>query len=334
MLLTDPKTSKVEALKTGGIAAGAIVALYALWLNDRRRRVEEQRQRVERDRHELESARTEHDRERVSDERFARAVELLGHETSQVRVGALLALVGLARSRPEYTQTVLDVLCSCLRQPFKHTRYNLVESGQRPKWALDGDENDHELQVRLTALRLITDLLPSGEDAPAYDLDLTGAVLEYVNFSGKTIGTLTLRWAKLYRSTSLSGCRVLGSAWFTGAKVWGWFNAAGLDCHARVWFSGFEANWQVDLTGATFRGDHKFSGATFHDALKLGGATFAVPPDLSEVSVRGDLDLTATGLDADKAAGMTVALGRETRLPSHCVVERRDGGVGVVVPQR
>jgi hypothetical protein len=63
-LLTDPNTSRSDALKTGGLAGGAVVALYALWLNDRRRRVEEDRQEIERRRHELEMRRTEQDRDR------------------------------------------------------------------------------------------------------------------------------------------------------------------------------------------------------------------------------------------------------------------------------
>jgi hypothetical protein len=88
LLVADRAAGMAEALKTGGLAGGAVVVLYGLWLNDRRRRVEEERQRVE-------SGRAEHDRERVAYERFARAVELLGHEADQVRVGALHALVGL-----------------------------------------------------------------------------------------------------------------------------------------------------------------------------------------------------------------------------------------------
>src|SRR5207249_1088850 len=61
-LLADPQTSHADALRTGGLAAGAVVALYALWLNDRRRKVEEGRQQVERERHELELLRAERDR--------------------------------------------------------------------------------------------------------------------------------------------------------------------------------------------------------------------------------------------------------------------------------
>ncbi len=132
-LLTDPATSRSDALKTGGLAGGAVVALYALWLNDRRRRVEEARQVIEQQRHDV-------DRERISDERFAKSVELLGHEADQVRVGALHALAGLARTRPEYRQTVLDVLCSYLRRPFTHGRYSGLEGTS---------EQERELQVRL-----------------------------------------------------------------------------------------------------------------------------------------------------------------------------------------
>ncbi len=93
-LLTGSDIDRGEALKTGGLAAGSVVALYALWLNDRRRRVDEERQDLERQRQELESRRAEHDRERAADERFLRAVELLGNEADQVRVGALHALAG------------------------------------------------------------------------------------------------------------------------------------------------------------------------------------------------------------------------------------------------
>jgi hypothetical protein len=82
LLLVEPTASKAEAIKTGGLAGGAVIALYALRLNDRRRRTEEAR-------HELES-------EKVADERFARSVELLGNEADQVRVGALHALAWLA----------------------------------------------------------------------------------------------------------------------------------------------------------------------------------------------------------------------------------------------
>src|SRR5438067_4125496 len=232
-LLTDPQTSHSDALKTGGLAAGAVVALYALWLNDRRRQVEEGRQKVERERHELELLRAERDRDRVTDERFAKSVELLGHDADQVRVGALHALAGVARSHPDYTQTVIDVLCSYLRRPFDNPHLD-----EEPNPEAEG-----ELQVRLTAQRLIVTLLPpAGAAEPGFDLDLTGASLEYFDLSGRKIGTLILRYASLLSSTNFDECEFTGPAWFTAAdfgkgRLSGQLRCRNACFRERAWFS-------------------------------------------------------------------------------------------------
>lgn len=236
--LVEPATSQVEALKAGGLAAASIVALYGLWLNDRRRRVEERRQA-------LEDRRTEHDRERVADERFAKSLDLLGHAGDQVRVGAMHALANLARSRPDYTQTVLDVLCAYLRRPHNA-------------------EDELENQVRKTAQRLVSALLPpAGSDGPDYELDLTGATLEYLDLSKKRIGELTLRRAQLFRATALYGADIRGDAWFTATHSHYRVVAHGMTFHRKAWFSGFRSDGPVDFTGARFLGETKFTGAEF-----------------------------------------------------------------------
>ncbi|MGV9293649.1 pentapeptide repeat-containing protein [Amycolatopsis sp. NPDC003676] len=269
-LLTDPATSRSEALKTAGLAGGAVAALYALWLNDRRRRVEEARQVIEQQRHDV-------DRERISDERFAKSVELLGHEADQVRVGALHALAGLARTRPEYRQTVLDVLCSYLRRPFIHGRYEGVDVTP---------EEERELQVRLTAQRLIRDLLPlSDVDGPGPDLDLTGAVLEYFDLSHRRIGGLLLRHASLYSSTNLSGCVFTGQAYFTAAgtgpgRLVGVFRCRNTTFQDRAWFSGTEFSERTNFSDTTFAGRTTFKGATFAKEVLFDGATFADSDEL------------------------------------------------------
>ncbi|HKS48693.1 MAG TPA: pentapeptide repeat-containing protein [Amycolatopsis sp.] len=226
-LLTDSRVSTADALKTGGLAGGAIIALYALWLNDRRRRSDEMRQ-------EIELTRVRQDRERVSDERFAKAIELLGNDADQVRVGALYALAGLARSRPEYARTTIDVLCSYLRRPFTHPSYEIrpgdpdqadVEPDQ--PWTPEGiTAADRERQVRLTAQRLIAELLPDVGATASYDLDLTEASLEYLNLSGRQLGSLTARRAKLFGMSRLNGMRVHEPALFSGAVFHGDTNLA------------------------------------------------------------------------------------------------------------
>lgn len=271
-LLTDPATSRSEALKTGGLAGGAVVALYALWLNDRRRRVEEARQVIEQQRHDV-------DRERISDERFAKSVELLGHEADQVRVGALHALAGLARTRPEYRQTVLDVLCSYLRRPFTHGRYDGKDSTP---------EQERELQVRLTAQRLVRDLLPPSDvDGPGPDLDLTGAVLEYFDLSRRRIGGLLLRHASLYSSTNLSGCVFTGQAYFTAAgtgpgRLVGLFRCRNATFLDRAWFSGTAFSERTNFSDTAFKGRTTFKGASFAKEVLFDGATFS---DSAEVQL-------------------------------------------------
>lgn len=221
-----------EAVKTGGLAAGSVVAMYALWLNDCRRRVDEQRQQ-------LETLRTEHDRERAADDRFAKAVELLGSDADQVRVGAMHALAGLARSRPDYTQTVIDVLCAYLRRPFEHPGYaepadpNRMPVTVTKEWPAERiAEANRERQVRTTAQRLIVDLLIATQGTPTrYNLDLTEAVLEYLNLGGLAVGSIVARRARLLGLTKLAGLRASGAVLFTGAVFEGrtWLDDAHYD---------------------------------------------------------------------------------------------------------
>jgi hypothetical protein len=290
LLVFDPRITGADALRTGGLAAGSVVALYALWLNDRRRRVEEQRQT-------LESRRADLDRDRVADERFARAVELLGHETDQVRVGALHALAGLARSNRDYTQTVLDVLCSYLRRPFQHPRYS---SSQR--WTPEeSDDAERQLQVRLTAQRLITELLPGADDAgePAFDLDLTGATLEYFELSDRKVGTVLLRYAHLFSSNNLSRSVFHGHVYFTGSafgtgRLSGRFRCDDAVFHRRAWFSGVHFGGPVRCQRTTFHGPVKFSDSTFADEVTLAGSTFEGRSDFDGVVFEQAPDLTGT----------------------------------------
>ncbi|WP_329053948.1 pentapeptide repeat-containing protein [Amycolatopsis sp. NBC_01488] len=326
-LLTDPATSRSDALKTGGLAGGAVVALYALWLNDRRRRVEERRQDIERRRHELESQRAEQDRERVADERFAKAVELLGHAADQVRVGALHALAGLARSRPDYTQTVLDVLCSYLRRPFR-----------RPEPDSGDPEPERELTVRLTAQRLITDLLPARDaEGPAYDLDLTGATLEYFDLSKRRVRDLWLRYASLYSSTNLSGTVFTGQAYFTGAgtgsgRLAGMFRCRGTRFLGRAWFSGTHFAELADFTETTFAGPTTFKDAEFANDALFTGVNATGSLDLRRTCFRGQTDLRFAELPSQISLYNTrVLVEKDLRLPANWTTEElRDGESRIV----
>ncbi|MFI6098604.1 hypothetical protein ACIA8G_23865 [Lentzea sp. NPDC051213] len=261
LLLIDPGAPKHEAIKTGGLAGGAIIALYALWLNDRRRKVEEARQ-------ELEGQRIEHDRSRVADERFARAVELLGHEAAQVRVGAMHALAGLAKSRVEYAQTVLDILCAYLRRPYTKTK---------------NDPEEIELEVRLTSQRLIEDLLPrlEEENPPLYDLNLTKAHLEFMDLSYRQVGDLYMRVARFEDSNSFHHMKIHGHFYVTEAEMNGRFHMHHTEIRGKAWFSRFKSRGLAIFTDTKFLGETKFTGSEWAD-VKADGRTFALEADLPE----------------------------------------------------
>jgi hypothetical protein len=242
LILVDPRQPKAEAIKTGGLAGGAIVALYALWLNDRRRRTEEAR-------HELES-------EKVADERFARAVELLGNEADQVRVGAMHVLAGLAHTTPRYKQTVLSVLCAYLRRPFEHA--SLTEKPEDPDQAFFGKKrvvkaaHDHEMTVRMTAQRLITDLLPWGsdQDDTPYHLDLTGAKLVHFRLEGRRFGRLVARRAQFYGITQFGEAEVGKPSLFSGATFHGRVNFRDGKFDGGISFQDTTFEQEVNVTGA------------------------------------------------------------------------------------
>ncbi|KAA5829112.1 hypothetical protein F1721_25910 [Saccharopolyspora hirsuta] len=319
LMVFDQRTTGADALRTGGLAAGSVVALYALWLNDRRRRTEEQRQ-------ELEDRRVELDRDRIADERFARAIELLGHETDQVRVGALHALAGLARNRPDYTQTVLDVLCSYLRRPFAHVRY-----GAEFETRAEEDEAERMLQVRLTAQRLVVELLPrAGDaDAPAYDLDLTGAMLEYFDVADRKIGTLTLRYGKLFSDNNFSRCEFHGPVWFTSAtigpgRLYGRFRCDDAVFHQLAWFPGVEFNGRTSFRRTRFTGTTKFNETRFSATLSMADAEFHAHTDFREAHFGADTDLSGTTFRGEVVTtGITTSPDHDVTMPAGWTVTTR-----------
>jgi hypothetical protein len=342
-VLLDGASNLSDALKTGGLAATSVVVLYALWLNDRRRRVDEERQEIERRRHDLEgqrhsleqarqhleTQRVQHERERSTDERFARAIELLGNEADQVRVGAMHALAGLARSRSDYTQTVLDVLCAYLRRPFDHAHYAKLRGDSD---VVQSPDADRERQIRMTAQRLIGELLPQSGNGrgPTYDLDLTGATLEYFDLSERVVGQLTARSVNLYEANAFRGMEIYGDAWFTSAHSWGKFIAQGTTFHKRAWFSNFEADQLVDFKQSKFDGIAKMTQAKFDGKVVLRGSRFAQPIDLNHSTFRGGLDMTSAAAGTADTYGMVVSLDMKNELPEGWTVERNEDGTGLV----
>ncbi|AUI62370.1 hypothetical protein [Amycolatopsis sp. BJA-103] len=246
-LLMDRATSRGDALKTGALAGGAIAALYGLWLNDRRRRTEE-------DRHEIE-------RSRISDERFAKSIELLGNDADQVRVGAMHSLAGLARTRPEYRQTVLDVLCAYLRRPFDHPKFPSDTEWDKEKKA----EAERERLVRRAAERLIRDILPhTGTTGPTLSLNLSDARLDKLGLLGRRVG-----WFGADR------CEVLTYLDLTDTQLSGKFLLENATIHGEFVLTRSSFERKVSLVDTVVSAPVDFSEATFVEPPSLEGVKLA-----------------------------------------------------------
>ncbi|HYQ61827.1 hypothetical protein [Actinophytocola sp.] len=190
-----------EAIRTGALASAAVLGLYALWLNDQRRRTEQDRLETERQRGRIEQNRLTKEldqlgmeRIRIVDERFTKAIELLGHASDRVRIGALILLDGLTRTRPALIPDVLDQICGYLRGP--------VDEG-----ASTSIEVEQERRVRQRAQRVLTTVLRRAPE-PVAEIDLTGAALHEFRVDGGTVDVLRLDRTSLTGTTTLQGLLV------------------------------------------------------------------------------------------------------------------------------
>ena len=180
---------------------------------------------------------------------------------------------------------MLDVLCAYLRRPFTHPSY--TRRADDPDQVTtddpsDSSEADQERQVRLTAQRLITDLLPWGQnpDKTPYHLDLTGASVEYFRLEGRRIGRLTARRTRFYGITRLSGLYASKPALFTGAMFLG----------------------RVELREARFEGGISFQDTTFSAEVAFQGASVSTFIDLNTTAPQRQMG-TLTITEGTKVRG-------------------------------
>lgn len=226
---------------------------------------------------------TKHDAdERRITDLYTAAAEQLGSDKAPVRMAALFALERLAHINLDHRQTIVDLLCAYLRMPFTHPDASTpsrsddstdkhaeqTPPAQQPL-LLDltptlataigfnlhsADQQHQELQVRLTAQRIIAKhLRPDNDEGPnestrnrfwdRLDLDLTGAVL--VDFD-------------------LTDCHVSRS-WFTGAHFHGPAAFVRAHFHKPAQFGGSHFGNAANFTNAHFHKFANFSSAYFYD---------------------------------------------------------------------
>lgn len=279
-------SAQLDAIKTGlsvGVGAGG---LFALWLATRRQRSTEigltQQERT------IDATIADADERRVT-ELYTRAAEQIGHDKAPVRLAGAYALERLAQDNERHRQTIVNVLCSYLRMPFKDVAV------RDPRIGAGGVEEQigtlEEREIRVTIQRMLCEHLrprrftptKSDEDQPreqnskfwpGISLNLDGAVLINFDFRACEVESASFHYTTFTGSAQFRNATFADEAVFKRAVFQ---HAASFD---NVHFGGFAWFWrarfkeEVTFSGATFAGTAGFKVAEFTGNASFRNARF------------------------------------------------------------
>ena len=223
-------------------------------------------------------------------EQLATSARQLGDENPTVQAAGIYALAGLAdRSSKSRRQECVNVLCTYLRLPYTPPQENDepgVTTGVIIKRTVNTETgpaeeertvsvHPHDREIRQSIVRVITRHLRKDKDDEVswsnLDLDFTGAVFDYADFSKACFSGGTVS----FRDATFSGGRVsFEDATFSGGTVS--FRGATFSS-GRVSFRGARfSGGRVSFWGARFSGGTvDFQGARFSGGtVDFQGATF------------------------------------------------------------
>ncbi|MCM6773674.1 pentapeptide repeat-containing protein [Nocardia sp. CDC159] len=189
---------------------------------------------------------------------------------------------------------------------------------------------ERELQVRLIAQRLLAQLLPNRDSPTAsYDLDLTGACLVRFDLSGRKIGSLALRNARLLDGAHFDDCVVTGPVRCTAMQVDdGRLRCRGTVFHDEVRFDGTGFAALADFSRTRFLERASFKEVNFDSDADFREVTFAGSLDLSRVRFAGHLDMRLGAVPPTLAFYNTqVNPQRDVQLPPEWELLDRDNRV-------
>jgi hypothetical protein len=311
----DNARGRLLTLGAGLVAGGALV-FTALNFNLLRRN-SEQTDQWQRRTHEL----TEQGQ--VTD-RFTKAVEQLGSDKLDVRIGGIYALERIARDSDKDHPTVMEVLLAFIPEhsrgpwPVDSEGVQHGEKKTRPDVqaaATVVGRRDAERDSRFQRIDLAGANLDSANlaDADLAGADLTGANLDSANLTGANLASADLTGANL-DSANLASANLdsanLASAWLVGANLAGaHLNSSDLT----------DANLAgADLTGAWLVGAH-LDGADLIDAnladAHLDGADLT-GTDLTDVGWSAGVPVP-DGWTADSGSGRLKRAGQLSGVMTH-----------------
>ncbi|MDQ3763367.1 MAG: pentapeptide repeat-containing protein [Actinomycetota bacterium] len=287
---------ELDAIRTAGTLIVGAGGFAALLLAARRQRSTELTLEHQRE----VAAATERDaaEQRIT-ELYTRAVDQLGAEKAPVRLGGLHALERLAQNNPAQRQTIVDVICAYLRMPFT------PPDDQAP--GEDAPEDAHrryeqrrqELQVRLTAQRILTAHLNPDVAAVFWadiGLDLTEAYLHEFSFIACHVRWATFWGAKFTGTAYFSKARFIEDAEFIGAEFTkdAYFRDA--EFAGLAWFARAKFTEDALFRGTNFAAGVLFGEATFTGSAAFTEAKFAGFAEFATVEFAGAVDFNGAKL--------------------------------------
>jgi hypothetical protein len=270
-------------------------------------------------------AQTEADRQRRIVESFSKAVEQLGSDKLEVRVGAIFGLERLSRESPRDYWTIMEVLSAFVRDRMRYTTiivrlseraYFLWLQAGRPEgrseefWAdavrLEQlEQTPTDVAAVLTVIRRRSAKNRQREEYRGWQLDLRGtyfrrAELWGIHLERAILGDAHLEGARLSHA-HLEGAH-LSNAHLEGAFL----NGAHLE-GADLFRAHLEGAflWRAHLEGAQLPGAH-LEGAFLHEAHLKGANLYDAGlegADLNEAHLEGANLGYAKGLKEDQLVG-------------------------------
>ncbi len=295
---TDRANSRLDAVRTGLAAGAGAGAAVGLMLAFRRQYHQE-----------IATDLTDRDAtERRITELYTKAVEQIGGDRAPVRLGGLYALERLAQDNPAHQQTIVNVICACLRMPFSPTAPSSKpepegtedRGGRTTETEKISDTWQQERQVRLTAQRILAEHLrydkPEGRRStdPASSrfwrdirLNLVGATLIDFNLEGTVMTDANFQGATFSGEARFSEATFRGAAEFGKATFNGFAGFKGVTFSGEAWFEKVTFNDEAWFTGTTFNGAAMFAGASFSRRAQFGEAIFNSVARFGEANFSG-----------------------------------------------
>jgi hypothetical protein len=189
-------------------------------------------------------------RDQQTTELYVKAIEQLGSDKMEVRLGGIYALERIARTSPKDHWTIMEVLTAFVREkaPAIVTSESTPSTEISPYFYIGKNKPRPKADIQAvltvlgrTAMSLVTVLEGETRRLNLQRTNLQGADLDRANFQDAWLVEAQLQGAEL-RGANLQGAVLRGAA-LQGAELWDGTNLEGADL------------WGADLRLTDFRGD-------------------------------------------------------------------------------